>query len=197
MNYTNKSANEIEEWLSENLDDERFEHSFGVADTAKNLAKTYNLNSEKAYIAGLLHDCAKCFSSDKLLNIIKSNIEIEDCELINPKTYHAPVSAYYAKKEFGVEDNEILSAIRWHTIGKLNMTDFEKVIFIADKIEPKTRPIEYINRIKPKLDEKNGLDKALLECYKGTIKSLVDRNLKICTSTIDIYNDLLSRYEQT
>lgn len=197
MDYTNKTDKEINEWLYKNLDSERYEHSYGVAETAVELAKKFNVDEKKAYIAGLLHDCAKCMPKDKQLNIMTTKITVEDCELINPKTYHAPVGAYLAEKEFGVKDNEILSAIRWHTLGKLNMTDFEKVLFIADKIEPRTRPEEYINKIKPKLDEKNGLDMALLECYKGTIKSLVDRNLKICIDTIEIYNELLNKDERT
>lgn len=194
MDYINKS--EVIEWLKKNLNEERFEHSIGVSETAKELAEMFNLDTKKAYTAGLLHDCAKCLPNDELLTIMKTNLEVEDCELINPKTFHSPVGAYLAKTTFGITDEEILSAIRWHTLGKLNMTDFEKVIFIADKIEPRTRPQEYIDKIKPKLSLKNGLDMALLECFKGTIKSLVDRNLKICTSTIDIYNDLLKKYEK-
>ncbi len=75
------------------------------------------------------------------------------------------------------------------------MTDFEKIIFVADKIEPRTRPQKYIDYIKPELEKEHGLDMALLACYKGTIKSLIDRNLRICLSTIDIYNELLKRYE--
>lgn len=187
---------DAEEWLKAHLDEERFEHSLGVAQTAVELAKRFGVNEEKAYIAGLLHDCAKRFSTKELIEIIKNNISVEECEMINPKTYHAPAGAYVAKKEFGIEDDEILSAIRWHTIGKLYMTDFEKVIFIADKIEPRTRPQEMIDYIKPALDKDNGLDMALLQCYKGTIKSLADRNLKICISTIEIYNELLNKYEQ-
>ncbi len=194
MDYISKK--EVINWLKEHLDKERFEHSLGVAETAIELSKRFNLNIDKAYTAGLLHDCAKCFSKNESLEIMNNFLQVEDCELINPKTFHAPVGAYIAEKEFGITDSEILSAIRWHTIGKLDMSDFEKVIFIADKIEPRTRPIEYINKIKPRLDEENGLDKALLECYKGTIKSLADRELKICITTIEIYNELLNKYEK-
>ena len=189
------SESSIIEWLKENLDDERFEHSIGVAQTAIELAQRFGQDKDKAYLAGLLHDCAKCYPKEELIKIIQNNLSVEECELINPKTFHAPVGAYVAKNVFGVTDEEILSAIRWHTIGKLNMTDFEKVVFVADKIEPNTRPQEYIDKIKPRLDEENGLDKALLECYKGTIMSLVDRDLKICVSTIEIYNELLRKYE--
>ncbi len=193
MDYISKT--ETIDWLKKHLDTERFEHSIGVAETASELAEMFNLDKERAYTAGLLHDCAKKFSKDEMLKIMES-LPIEECEMINPKTYHAPVGAYIAKTEFGIKDEEILSAIRWHTLGKLNMTDFEKVIFIADKIEPRTRPQMYIDAIRPKLFEENGLDMALLECYKGTIKSLADRNLKICISTIEIYNELLKKYEK-
>lgn len=180
-------------WLKQNLSEERYLHTLGVAETAVELAKMFNLSEEKAYLAGLLHDCAKGFSNEKLLQIITDNLSIDECEMINPKTYHAPVGAFVAEKEFCVTDEEVLSAIRWHTIGKVEMSDFEKVIFIADKIENKTRPSSMINRILPKLSLENGLDEALLECYKITINSLTDRNLKICISTIEIYNELLSK----
>lgn len=194
MNYTCNT--ELMDWLKNNLSDERYFHTLGVAETAKELAKLFNLDEEKAYLAGLLHDCAKGFSKEKSLDIINSYLKIDACEMINPKTYHAPVGAYIAEKELGITDSEILSAIRWHTIGKLDMSDFEKVIFIADKIESNTRPTEMINQIRPKLFEDNGLDKALLECYKITINSLTNRNLKICISTIEIYNELLSKLEK-
>lgn len=185
MNYT-----EVLKWLKENLNEKRYIHTLGTADCAKELAQKFGLNSEKAYIAGLLHDCAKCFSNEKLLDIIHQHLEVEECEMLNYKTLHAPVSAYIAEKEFKITDKEILSAIRWHTLGRLDMTDFEKIVFIADKIEPNTRDEEYSDKIRVLLDEENGLNKALLKCYKETIKSLVKRDLKICLLTIEIYNKL-------
>ena len=185
MDYT-----EILKWLKENLNEERYFHTLGTAECAKGLAEKYNLDCEKAYLAGLLHDCAKCFPNEKLLDIIHKNLDVEECEMLNYKTLHAPVSAYIAQKEFNVTDREILSAIRWHTLGKLEMSDFEKIIFLADKIEPNTRDKEYSDKIRLLLDEENGLNKALLKCYKETIKSLVKRDLKICMITIEIYNKL-------
>lgn len=179
-------------WLKENLDNERYEHSLGVAEKAAELAEIFGLNIEKAHLAGLIHDCAKCLSKEKLSEIIHNSVKVEPCELINPKTFHAPAGAYIAKEVLKIEDSEILNAIRWHTIGYSGMTDFEKIIFIADKIEERTRPQEMIDYIAPYLKEKNGLNKALLACYKLTIKSLVDRNLKICINTINLYNELLN-----
>ena len=186
----NCTVDYIKEWLKNNLTQERYEHSLGTAECAKILAERYGLDSDKAYFTGLIHDCAKCLSKDKMLEILKL-IPLEEGEAENPKTHHAPAGAYLAEKEFGIEDKEILSAIRWHTIGKLDMSLFEKIIFLADKIETKTRPAEYREPITKALNEENGLNKALLLCYKNTIKSLVDRNLTICTATVDIYNELL------
>ena len=185
MNYT-----KIQEWLKENLNEKRYIHTLGTANCAKELAKQFGLNQDKAYLAGLLHDCAKCFSNEKLLDIIHQHLDVEECEMLNYKTLHAPVSAYIAETEFNITDKEIISAIRWHTLGKLNMTDFEKIIFIADKIEPNTRDKEYYDKIRELLSQDNGLNKALLKCYKETIKSLVKRDLKICLLTIEIYNKL-------
>lgn len=185
MDYT-----EILKWLKDNLNEERYFHTLGTAQCAKELAAKYDLDCEKAYLAGLLHDCAKCFSNEKLLDIIHQNLDVEECEMLNYKTLHAPVSAYIAEKEFNVKDKEILSAIRWHTLGKLDMSDFDKIIFLADKIEPNTRDKEYCEQIRSILKENNGLNKALLKCFKETIKSLVKRDLKICLLTIEIYNKL-------
>lgn len=185
MDYT-----KILEWLKNNLNEKRYIHTLGTADCAKELAKQFKLNQDKAYLAGLLHDCAKCFPNEKLLDIIHKHLDVEECEMLNYKTLHAPVSAYIAETEFKITDKEILSAIRWHTLGKLDMTDFEKIVFIADKIEPNTRDEEYSAKIRDLLSEENGLNKALLKCYKETIKSLVKRDLKICLLTIKIYNKL-------
>ena len=190
MSYTKIDMESLFRWLKDNLSEKRYIHSIGTAECARDLAIKFGLDSEKAYMAGLLHDCAKCFSNEKLLEIINNNLNVQKIELMNYKTLHAPVSAYIAKNNFGVEDNEILSAIRWHTLGKIDMTDFEKIIFLADKIEPKTRDKDYLEEVRDYLKEENGLNKAMLKCYKETIKSLVKRDLKICPVTIDIYNNL-------
>lgn len=182
---------ECKKWLKENLNDERYRHSIGTAECASKLAEKFGLDKERAYFCGLIHDCAKCIPSSDLKDMIISCKDLCEGELNNPKTYHAPAGAIMAKENFCVEDEEILSAIRWHTLGKENMSKFEKIIFLADKIEAETRPEEWTAPIKAVLDEENGLDKAILVCYKNTIKSLVERNLKICKTTIDIYNKLL------
>ena len=153
MSYTKIDMESLFSWLKDNLSEKRYIHSIGTAECARDLAIKFGLDSEKAYMAGLLHDCAKCFSNEKLLEIINNNLNVQKIELMNYKTLHAPVSAYIAKNNFGVEDNEILSAIRWHTLGKIDMTDFEKIIFLADKIEPKTRDKDYLEEVRDYLKE--------------------------------------------
>jgi predicted HD superfamily hydrolase involved in NAD metabolism len=187
----------IKTWLKENLSEERYLHSLGCADAAIVLAEKYGLDSEKAYLAGLLHDCAKCMKNEELLEIIKEKIkDVDVCELKNYKTLHAPVSAYFAKKKFGVEDSEILSAIRWHTLGRIDMTLFESAIFLADKIETNTRDKKFNQEIREILstnDGQKGIDLALLKCFETTIISLARRKLEICSPTVDVYNDLLNK----
>lgn len=186
-----KTIEEIKTWLKENLNEERYSHSLGVAQCAKELAAKYNSDEDKAYLAGLVHDCAKCCKNEDLYDILTTKMHCNMEELLNPKTYHSPAGAYLAKELFDIEDKEILDAIYCHTVGKENMSVFEKIIFLADKIEPNTRDAKWRNHILEVLKQQNGLDKALLECYEYTIKSLVDRQLKICLTTIKIYNELL------
>lgn len=193
MVCTEFNIEEAKNWLKDNLNEERYNHSIGTMEQAVELAGMLNLNEEKARIAGLMHDCAKCFPNDRLLKIIHDELtDVQDYELVNYKTLHAPVSAYIAKTEFGITDPEILSAIRWHTLGKVEMTDFEKMIFLADKIEKNTRNQEFRDECMALITLKNGLSLAMFRCYQETIKSLVDRKLAICHITISVYNDLLA-----
>lgn len=188
-------TDEIEQILKRELSKERYLHTLGVRDCAVELAKRYNLDVKKAELAGLLHDCAKCKTNDELKEIIDKFLDdVDKNELKNYKTLHAPVGAYYAKEKFNIEDNEILSAIRWHTLGRVNMTMFEKIIFLADKIEKNTRDLNYRNEIIKILNDnegEKGLNLALLRCFIETVKSLAERRLYICKTTIDVYNWLL------
>ena len=187
----------IKKTLKESLSEERYNHTLGTADCALKLAKKYGLDEKKAYLAGLLHDCAKCKSNDELLKIIKQELKnIDEGELQNYKTLHAPVGEYFARTMYNIDDSEILNAIRYHTIGRVNMSLFEKIIFLADKIEENTRDKKYSEEIWQILDKnkcETGLYMSLFMCFSETIKSLVNRELKICKTTIDVYNELLDK----
>lgn len=190
MTYT---LEQIRVWLKENLTEKRYFHSLGTMECASILAKKFGLDSEKAALTGILHDCAKCMDNDKLLEIIKNKLpEINPECLLNYKTYHAPVGAYLVQEKFQINDPEIISAIQCHTMGKVGMSDFEKIIFLSDKIEQKTRNLEFREMILNIIDQE-GLDAALFACFQETIKSLVERKLKICAQTIDVYNELLDK----
>ena len=194
------SIDEIKNYLKENLSSERYFHTLGVMEEAVELAKRYNIDIKKAEIAGLLHDNAKCMTKEDLRKFIDNHLpDIDKNELKNYKTLHAPVGAYFAKEKFKISDPEIISAIRWHTLGRVNMTTLEKIVFLADKIEKNTRDIEYRNQIIKILDEnkgESGLNMALFRCFIETVKSLAERRLYICKTTIDVYNWLLESIEK-
>ncbi len=194
------SIGEIKNYLKENLSSERYFHTLGVMEEAVELAKRYNIDIKKAEIAGLLHDNAKCMTKEDLRKFIDNHLpDMDKNELKNYKTLHAPVGAYFAKEKFKISDPEIISAIRWHTLGRVNMTTLEKIVFLADKIEKNTRDIEYRNQIIKILDENKGelgLNMALFMCFVETVKSLAERRLYICKTTIDVYNWLLESIEK-
>lgn len=118
-------------------DAKRFEHTLGVEYTAAALAMRYGSNMEDARAAGLLHDCAKCLTDEKRLSICKKNhIKVTEVERKNPFLLHAKVGAYLAREKYGIKEPDILNAIKNHTTGRKNMSLLEKIIFVADYIEP-------------------------------------------------------------
>ena len=122
--------------LEKNLSGSRYQHTLGVAYTASCLAMRYGADPEKAETAGLLHDCAKEFKEKELLKMgPEAGITFTEAEIQAPQVLHAVLGPYIARKKYGVEDPEILSAIRWHTTGTENMSLLEMIVFTADFIE--------------------------------------------------------------
>lgn len=140
---------EMREKLKERLSIKRFEHSLAVEYTAAAMAMCHNVDIEQAAIAGLLHDCGKNFSAEeKIVKCEKYGLPISNYERKNPELLHAKLSAAIAKDKFKVKDREILSAITWHTTGCPNMTDLDKIIYIADFIEPNRKMLPELNEIR-------------------------------------------------
>ena len=132
MDYT-----EIHSWLKNHLNEKRYIHTLGTAECAKELAEKFNLDSDKAYLTGLLHDCAKCVPADEKIKLCEKNhIEISDAEYKNPGLLHAKLGAFFAREKYGIENEEILRSIESHTTGRPNMSLLDKIIYIADYIEP-------------------------------------------------------------
>lgn len=123
--------------LSSTLPPKRYTHTLGVAYTAASLAFCHEVEPERARLAGMLHDCAKYFSGEEMLALCRAyQIELNPAEQANTELLHSKLGAYLARERYGVRDEEILSAIRYHTTGKPDMTALEKIVYIADYIEP-------------------------------------------------------------
>lgn len=129
--------------MEKQLKPDRFDHTLGVAYTAASMAIVHGADIQKALIAGMLHDCAKCMDHETQIKICEKNkIEITDVERRNHSLLHAKVGMYLAKTKYEIDDPEILGAIRWHTTGKENMSLLEKIVYIADFIEPNRKQLE-------------------------------------------------------
>lgn len=181
------SINKITEDLKIVLKPQRFEHTLGVANTAKEMAETFGVNPNKAYFAGMLHDCAKNLSDEQLLQICaENNIEISEYEAKSPYLLHGKVGAHIARTKYGISDEEILSAIVWHTTGKPNMTDLEKIVFSADYIEPgrhKQPNLDFLRELAQK-----DLDLLTFNILKDTVEYLKEnKSDSIDDNTISAY----------
>ena len=162
---------EMRERLESKLTKKRFEHSLGVEYVSGCLAMVHGADIDKALTAGLLHDCAKCLSAlDKISKCKKHGLSISDVELANPELLHAKLGAFYAREKYGVDDSEILSAIEFHTTGKPAMTLLEKIVFVADYIEPNRKPLPEIAEIRQ--EAFTDIDKSIVHILKNTLSYL-------------------------
>ena len=162
---------EMRERLESKLTKKRFEHSLGVEYVSGCLAMVHGADIDKALTAGLLHDCAKCLSaSDKISKCKKHGLPISDVELANPELLHAKLGAFYAREKYGVDDSVILSAIEFHTTAKPAMTLLEKIVFVADYIEPNRKPLPEIAEIRQ--EAFTDIDKSIVHILKNTLSYL-------------------------
>lgn len=179
--------------LKKNMDESRYEHTLGVMYTSVALAMRYECDLDKALLAGLMHDCAKCMPNAKKLKMAeKHGLEITEIEQKNPFMLHAKVGALLAEKKYDIEDPEVLSAIRWHTTGKPDMTLLEKIVYVADYIEPKRDKAPNLKEIR-KLAFVD-LDRALLRILEDTLNYLGDSPAEVDTmtkATYDFYKNQL------
>ncbi|NOW07444.1 bis(5'-nucleosyl)-tetraphosphatase (symmetrical) YqeK [Clostridium beijerinckii] len=183
------SIEEMNLYLKSNLLEKRYMHTLGVADTAKRLAKLNGVSEKKAEIAGLAHDVAKNLSIDKMREMIKeNNVIISEIEEKNMNLWHSIVAPIEAKDKLGIDDDEILDAIRWHTTGKEDMSTLTKIIYIADMIEP-GRNFEGVDEIRRATFE--NLNKGVYFGLTSSIKVLLARNLLIDENTIKARNYFL------
>lgn len=137
VNQKKMDFDKLKKCLKKELTKERYQHTIGVMYTAASLAMKYGYPMEDAMLAGLLHDCAKCLSDNERLKICdQQNISVTEIEKKHPHLLHAKVGACLAQKAYGVEDEDILHAIRVHTTGCADMNLLDQIIYVSDYIEP-------------------------------------------------------------
>lgn len=175
--------------LAENLSEKRYAHVLGVESASVHLAEKYGADVKKACFAALFHDYAKCFSAEKTAAYIsKYNIELNEYIKNSPNLNHGAVAAYICLNEYGIEDKDILNAVRYHTTGRENMSLLEKIICLADYIEP-GRKFDGVEKLR-ELAEKD-LDFALYTSFNGTLINLIETDKQIAPDTFSARDFLL------
>lgn len=170
---TQLSVNEIESKVREKYgNSKRLTHILGVANLAKRLAVSFNLDENKAYIAGLLHDYYKYEPISEMVQLINDEQIVEKFKSA-PQIYHAYASCVAAKEEFNITDSEILNAIKYHVYGRLNMSLFEKILVISDFAED-SREYPQCKEVRKILDE-GKFDLAMYLCIKYTIEAVLEK----------------------
>lgn len=169
--------------LRARLLEDRFIHSLNVADMAKELAQIYGEDSEKAYLAGLVHDCTKNTPPELQLEIMqKGGVQLQEYERNNRKLWHAISGSVFIQTEYGIEDAAIISAVRYHTTGKAAMTLLEKIIYTADFTSAE-RDYPGVERIRHLA--KTDLDAAVYEGAVFTVEKLSASNRFVHPDTLD------------
>ena len=173
--------------LKPKLNEKRYVHSVGVEYTAATLAFVYGADIQKARIAGLLHDCAKCIpTEEKLKKAKKYGLPINKSEKANPDLLHGKLGAYIAKEKFGIKDPDILSAITYHTTGHPGMSLLDKIIFVADYIEPNRKMIRDLTEIRREAYE--DIDKCIIHILENTLEYLIYKDTIIDELTKETYD---------
>ncbi|MCI8635737.1 MAG: HD domain-containing protein [Eubacterium sp.] len=176
----------IKKELKKELDKNRYQHTLGVMYTASCLAMRHGGDMQEAMYAGLLHDCAKCIPIDKQIHLCEKNhIPIRDVERKNPHLLHAKLGVFLAKSEYGIKDKTILHAIEVHTTGAPNMGLLDKILFVADYIEPHRDRAPNLTEVRTLAF--TDINEAVLRILYDTIYYLNQRKGSIDSITYDTY----------
>ena len=172
--------------LSKYLDEDRMAHTMGVMYTCAALAMVHNYDLKDAQAAGLLHDSAKCIPAKKKLKMCEEHkIPVTDFEKEHTFLLHAKLGAYIAREKYGIKDEEILTAITYHTTGRPAMSTLEKIVYIADYIEPMRDKALHLPKIRKLAFE--DLDECMYEILKDTLLYLEENPKEIDETTRDAF----------
>ena len=175
--------------LKEHLSPYRLHHSLEVAKSAKYLAEKYGGDTEKCYLAGLLHDVLKEADRDEIFSLAeKYGIKMTVLEKNTKKLWHAMLGSAYIQNELGIDDEDVLTSVRYHTTGRADMTLNEKILFIADFISS-DRSYDGVESMREKAEI--SLECAMLEGLSFTITELVEGSKAVHPDTVDAYNDII------
>jgi predicted HD superfamily hydrolase involved in NAD metabolism len=181
-----KKIVEIQNKLKTNLTEDRFQHTLAVTYTATSMAMKYNVSLEEALYAGLLHDCAKCIPNEqKYLMASEYGLQLNEVEKINPALLHARLGRYVAKNDYGIGNEQILQAIERHTTGAPGMSILDKIIFLADYIEPTREESKYLKDVRDLAFV--DLDKCLIRALEYNLDYLKKSGKAIDETTIKTY----------
>ena len=191
----NHKITKIRRKLMTELDKDRYEHTLGVMYTAASLAMRYDEDIEKALIAGLLHDCAKCLSGDTKIKLCKKyHLNVSEVEKENPSLLHAKLGAFLAAKKYHIKDKDIINAIASHTTGCPHMSLLDKIIYIADYIEPGRKELPNMAEVR-KLAFTD-IDACLYRILKDSLEYLTGMNVPIDPMTEKTYLYYKSKREE-
>lgn len=185
-----KIISRYKEYLKANLSKKRYNHSLNVADSAVELAKIYGEDTDKALVAGLLHDVAKELPSEKQREyVLKSQLNVDEVETKSHALFHAIAGAEIARLVFGIEDMDILLAIRYHTVASSDMSRLAAIVYLADLISADRdyKDVKHMRKVAVA-----GLEKAMLEALSFSITDSVSKGNTIPLSTLSAYNRFLS-----
>ncbi|PLR87667.1 bis(5'-nucleosyl)-tetraphosphatase (symmetrical) YqeK [Bacillus sp. V33-4] len=172
------------------LTEHRYKHTIGVMETAIQLARQYGADVKKAELAAIFHDYAKFRPKDEMKQIIIAEKMPADLLAYSSELWHAPVGAFLVAKEAGITDPEILDAIRYHTSGRAGMTPLEKIIYLADYIEP-GRQFSGVDEVRELAE--TDLEQALVRSVQNSLVFLIKQNQPVYPQTLMTYNDLVTK----
>ncbi|WP_437272659.1 bis(5'-nucleosyl)-tetraphosphatase (symmetrical) YqeK [Staphylococcus succinus] len=173
--------------VKEKLPKKRFNHSLRVAETAVKLADIYDGDKDKVELAGILHDYSKYDDLGSMYQIVQQHNLDSNLLSYGSEILHGPVCAIIMEEQYGIEDEEILLAIKNHTTGRAQMTPTEKLVFVADYIEP-GRQTPGVEEIRDLAYNQGSLDIAIYEISKRTVLHLISKDINVYDATIACLN---------
>lgn len=179
--------------VREHLPNDRYRHVLGVARTAERLARRYGSSPRKARVAALIHDIARMWTADELFDYARAHdVPISEAERRAPVLLHSRIGAHIAHDRFGINDADMLAAIERHTVAVTGMSDLQKILYIADTIEPSRT---FAGRATLEQAADRSLDEGMLACIESSMEHLKSNGIVVAPLTLVLHQQLVERRE--